>query len=139
MVDIERLDRALAEIEAHPELHRQGTWLIKLDCGTGGCLAGMVMLQEYPQGVPDRMNSGRMAVSFDALRLPNGNLIDVERGAAELLGIGREQRLVLFAPENTLEHLKAMRDLLAADSDASYEDLCAVAEGVDPLAGGDDE
>jgi hypothetical protein len=36
--------RVLDQIEAHPELHKQGEWLVKTDCGTAGCFAGWAVM-----------------------------------------------------------------------------------------------
>jgi hypothetical protein len=134
MVDIERLDRALAQIEAHPELHRQEEWLIKLDCGTGGCLAGWVVMQEYPDAKPavdaeDPLSAYRNTerygvVTFDSVRLPDGRLLNVADEASRLLGLKVElDQEELFDSVHTLAALRVMRDALAADPETTGDDL----------------
>jgi hypothetical protein len=134
MIDIERLDRALAYIEAHPEQHNQGVWLSspvpKVDCGTAACLAGWVMLQEYPEAVfeQDRYDHGP---TYSKVREPYGEQMDVEATARKLLGLDHGQAGVLFAPENDLAALKRLRNVLATDPQASHEALVDAAESAD--------
>lgn len=125
MADIARFDRALAVIEAHPELHHQGSWLVKLSCGTGGCLAGHVLLQEYPDGKPSLFSPGLRGVggygrtTFDGYRLADGTVVDVEEHAGKLLGLNYSQRSFVFDSGNSAKTLRAMRDTLAADPRAT--------------------
>lgn len=126
MADIERLNRALAHIEAHPEQHDQGVWLRKVDCGTAACLAGWVVIQEYPEAgfVRDRYDIGNTYSRVDIL--PEGKAPLVDEVAFQLLGITSDQADVLFDERNTIGHLKAMRDLLAADENVYGDELEAV-------------
>lgn len=128
MVDIERLNRALAHIEAHPEQHDQGVWLRKVDCGTAACLAGWVVIQEYPEAgfVRDRYDIGNTYSRVDIL--PEGEAPLVDEVASQLLGITSDQADALFDESNTIGHLRAMRDLLAADENVYGDELEAVRE-----------
>lgn len=129
MADIERLDRALAYIEAHPEQHDQGVWLKKVDCGTAACLAGWVVVQEYPQAgfVKTAYDYGDR---FSMVGInPQDEPVYVHLTATELLDINGEQADELFNEFNTLQHLKRMRDLLAADPGVGWKALREVREG----------
>jgi hypothetical protein len=127
MPDFERLDSLLDHIEAHPERHQQRNWLTKLSCGTGGCLAGLAVLREYPDGEPaltpktqwivDRTRDGGGQnwgiINFDAVQVRH-RLYAVAEEAQRLLGLNTDQAEALFAADNTTADLRALRHLIAA-------------------------
>jgi hypothetical protein len=132
MVDIERLDGALAWIEAHPEQHDQGVWVRgvvdgRVDCGTTACLAGWVVAQAHPDAVfiPDKLDlSPRMRHirMHSAVRIGD-KAESVSDQARQLLGINDAQADALFSASNDLDDLKRMRDMLAKDPNVSGVDL----------------
>ena len=125
--DLERLNRALAYIEAHPERHMQSAWLVKLTCGTGGCIAGWVTMEEYPAGTPEGfLVEGHLGETYSRLNVGD-RTVEVPDEAASLLGVTAAQSDVLFYGNNTLGDLKAMRDALAANPTAPASDLMRVA------------
>lgn len=140
MADIARFDRALDHIEAHPERHEQGVWVRKsVNCGTAGCIAGWVVVQEYPDAefVQDSHDHGG---SYSSVALPGG-VESIEQVARGLLGIDTGQGDALFASGNTLDELRAMRDLLAERPDVpgyNLADLRATDEYNDEYYDGDD-
>lgn len=141
MVNIERIDRALDEIRAHPERHFQRAWLTSLapqpddasasdaplTCGTGGCIAGLAMLQEYPDGKPVSLCAWAVKDvdedHWDGLEMPDGAVYSVSRQAQRLFGLNEEQADTLFEASNTLRDLEAIRDALAANPNADGNDL----------------
>jgi hypothetical protein len=130
MADIERLDRALAHIEAHPEQHDQGVWLRTPDgdgavsCGTTACVAGWVVAQAHPDAVfvPDELDRAARTRMHSAVRI--GDQVEpIPSRAQRLLGINSSQADALFRAGNDLDDLKRMRDMLAEDPDVSGSDL----------------
>lgn len=149
MADIERLDRALAHIEVHPEQHNQHVWMRpgntegRVDCGTAACLAGWVIAQEYPDAVFvmdgwDRMSPGSMASNFRTGDDSPDRQRRIEDSATELLGLTPGQATVLFSAGNTIVELKNMRNLLAADPAASVSALSDLQPIDDEWDGGDE-
>ncbi len=126
MIDIARLDRALDHIDAHPELHQQGEWLVTLDCGTGGCLAGWVVLQEYPEA--ELVRTWADEPGYFSHVKAGEEVISVPFEAARLLGVNEDQSLALFTSENTIGQLRAMRDALADNPAATWDELVGVAD-----------
>lgn len=122
MVDIARLDRALAYIEAHPDEHNQRTWLKAASCGTAACLAGHVVMQEHPDGRPSPRGAylSEGAWAYDFWELFDGTDIPVSHEAARLLGLDEEQADSLFNGSNTVDDLKRMRGMLADDPDTPW-------------------
>lgn len=118
MIDISRLDRALAYIEAHPDEHNQRVWLKAASCGTTACLAGHVVMQEHPDGHPSGVYYHEGGHAYDFWLVPGGMQLPVAQEAARLLGLDEEQADSLFCGSNTLDDLKRMRDMLADDPDA---------------------
>jgi hypothetical protein len=121
MADIERLDRALAHIEAHPEQHDQDVWLRdttaggKVDCGTAGCLAGWVVAQAHPEASFIRADDADKAPgACSRVEIEPGVVRPIEDYAQQLLDISKGQAVALFMPGNTVETLKGMRNILAA-------------------------
>jgi hypothetical protein len=120
MADIERIDRALAHIKLHPELHFQESWIKVTSCGTGGCLAGLTVLQEYPDAKP--IEDGTRDDVYTRV-LVKGVQMFVDTEANKLLDLRRGQSSALFAPENTLGDLMKMRDMLAENPEVTGEEL----------------
>lgn len=126
MVNMIKLDEALAAIDADPEGWRQGWWATRTHCQTAYCLAGHVVAAE--DGVKmlwhgqDLMKGNQTAEMVD---LPDGRRTWITDYAAEILDIDMVQRDHLFAASNTREDLGRMRDLLEANPTASpCDDRC---------------
>lgn len=139
MADIERLDRALAWIEAHPEQHDQGVWARdvgadgKVNCGTAMCLAGWVVAQEDPDAtfIRDDIDTQMPGMMHSTVRTGAGDVESVEDLAGRLLDVTPGQREALFSAGNTIEDLKAMRGVLVDNPDAAgieLEDACGYGE-----------
>lgn len=137
MVDIERLDRALAHIEAHPEQHDQGVWARnvgddgKVNCGTAGCLAGWVVAQDDPDArfIRDDLDEQIPGNTYSQVQTGTGKVESVEGRAQRLLGLNLEQGRALFGADNTVEHLREMRDMLAENPRVPGYDLATVSDG----------
>jgi hypothetical protein len=110
MTDMRRLDAALDQIHDHPQLWNQSFWLAATDCGTAGCLAGWVVMLEYPNGEADFLDDDNCAVW-----VADGVPIDVYDEAVRLLDITTDQANRLFEPGNTWTDLVRYRGRLAAD------------------------
>lgn len=122
MADIAKLDAALAYIEAHPKEWRQDSFgLTSPECGTAGCLAFHVGRLDGAEVVFERpWSDGFAPVATIGGRLP-------EIYAMRALDLSDDQADELFAANNTLAALKAMRDALAAEPAISGSDLDAIA------------
>lgn len=128
MIDIQRLDAAIAYIEAHPEEHEQAYWFHRTDegCGTAACLAGTLALLDgwEPVGwVP----AGHGVGETTALVSKDGQICEVDDLAFDLLGCERststdswtetvDEDLVgeMFETANTFDMIKKLRDRIAA-------------------------
>ena len=140
-IDLTVLDNAIAEAEAHPEKHFQNNWLIRTGhdenwCGTGGCLAGIIVMQagavpEWREDVTPRqaMENGDASVltecwsgRYHSGRIEAGTIVQTGayvtyRGqsryvpalAASLLGVNHQDLGGLFEGYNTLEDIKRVR------------------------------
>lgn len=101
-------DAALAAVMAHPELHDQTSWLVKFDCGTGGCLFGHIALQAGAEPIWESWEKDTSEVAW------KGGSWDVVEVGAELLELEDDALVSLIsAPDNTVEQLSAIRDILA--------------------------
>lgn len=100
-MNLEKLDQAIAYIEAHPEEHDQAAWLERWDCGTVACLAGHVAL--LASGTP----------SCSGWVLMDGEERHVEDVAREVLDLTEEQADRFFYSTN-LAAIKRLRDEMAA-------------------------
>lgn len=99
-MNLDKLDAAIAYIEAHPGEHDQMTWL-EARCGTTACLAGHVAL----------LNGGVPAES--GLVLVNGRRVHVSDYANEVLDLSHDQHERLFYAGD-LEEIRDVRNLIAA-------------------------
>jgi hypothetical protein len=113
-VDLERLDAAIAYIEAHPLEWNQHWWFTRTACGTACCLAGTVaMLDGW---TPANWTRGFAADTQEAWEVEkNGAPRYVREVAAELLGVSRLAAYVLFAGDNDLDRIKKIRAELAGE------------------------
>ena len=108
-MNLEKLDEAIAYIEAHPEQHDQGSWFARSPCGTVACLAGTVALQAgWSPAWPKRHS----AFAYTAEK--NGARRTVRSVAREILGATREQESTLFFRAGTLDDIKRYRNQIAA-------------------------
>jgi len=110
VINLERLDEAIAYIEAHPEQHDQRHWFRRSDCGTTACLAGTVaMLGGWRPDFGLFGGNGRtLHVHKDGTRKHVGDVAD------ELLGLSREQSDALFVNATNLDDIRLFRDAIAA-------------------------
>jgi hypothetical protein len=144
MVNIERLDAALARLDANPEVWDQSQWR----CGTGKCLAGHGADAAGAVWVTDPLGvlqvklpeAGRSAVArwlsvatesvydptfvgvddyVDLPELREAGIIHVSSWTREWLGLTKTQALVVFAADNTREDLQRLRDVLAEFPDST--------------------
>jgi hypothetical protein len=122
VADIAKLDAALAYIEAHPEEWRQDSYGHQSpECGTAGCLAFHVGRLDGAEVLFERP----WADGFAPVATIGG--ADPETYARESLNVTHAQAAELFAANNSLAALKAMRDALAANPDISGAELDAIA------------
>lgn len=115
-VDLERLDAALAAIEAEPERWQQRHWFARTSCGTACCLAGMVVSQAGWTPTDwelDYYGDGRTDISWTVEKGEDEGPVGVV--ARELLGVGYFDAERLFCALNSLEDLKRIRDELARE------------------------
>jgi hypothetical protein len=118
VINLEKLDEAIAYIEANPAEHRQQYWFTKrADCGTAFCLAGAIVFlagwqPAWGKHPADRPNEASI-VSRD------GQHRDVQELAVEILApdTRRERVLVdeMFSALNTFDHIKELRAELAGE------------------------
>lgn len=113
---LERLDSALAAIEAEPRRWRQRQWFTRTSCGTTCCLAGMVAVQAGWEPTDWDLNfygDGSGDVTYQVGQA--GVERHVRSVAQELLGITDREADFLFFGDNDLAELKLIRDNLARE------------------------
>lgn len=115
---LERLDAALAHIDAHPDEWRQTTWGMRTECNTSCCIAGWVVVQAGAELVFNEMDEyADVEEAIDCL--PDGE--DYEESIAvfarKLLGIDGVVSSDLFDGGNSRADLQRVRDRLAASLD----------------------
>jgi hypothetical protein len=118
MVDIVKLDAALAYIDEHPDRWRQGTWGTRTRCGTALCLAGTVGVID---GALITWHPDDVVEGYATLGLIDGK--EPWQYAEDALGLTEQQGNVLFAGGNSRADLQDMRDALAADAHDTLEDF----------------
>lgn len=110
-MNLEKLDEAIAYIEAHPEEHDQGTWFARGGCGTTACLAGTVAVLDgwTPVWRSDRSGEARDVEKDGVIRYVGGVATDV-------LGIDDDgdERDYLFFCAADLDDIKRFRREYAA-------------------------
>lgn len=125
-MNLEKLDEAIAYIEAHPEQWRQEDWFHRGDdgCGTAACIAGTVVLLDgwtpanwTLRGTGDEITSTCEKDGFER---------EVDELAMDILCTNRstwsdedmtedEWRVErMFAATNSIEDIKRIRDEIAA-------------------------
>lgn len=104
MINLERLDAAIAYIEAHPEEHKQEIWFQRGGCGTAACLAGVVALLDG--WTPVWTGGEARDVEKDGDRRYVGNV------ATDLLRLGDEsdERDYLFFRAADIGDIKRFRE-----------------------------
>jgi hypothetical protein len=117
MPNIERINRVIEHIEAHPESWDQRFWAARTECGTTHCAAGwavrLYVLDSAPAwnfGYP--LGDARWITSGVAI----GHSFDFYADlAADVLDLTDAQASDFFWASNSLEDLKAIRDILVRD------------------------
>lgn len=120
MINLEKLDAAIAYIEANPTEWKQDTWFYRGDggCGTAACLAGTIAILDGWTPTDWQVCGG----GYDSAAAEKGGTVRVVGAVArEILGIGPEHvnddgdelGEVLFAPYNTVDDIKQIRDEIA--------------------------
>jgi hypothetical protein len=107
------LDAVIAQIEAHPETWRQGSYR----CETGMCVAGWAAEMTGGQWLyADTEGSADLlaAVPEDDPERVEEDAIDAHYRAQRLFGIGAFEAGHLFAGGNKLTDIRRIRDELAA-------------------------
>lgn len=107
-MNLDKLDQAIAYIEAHPEEHDQGLWFGERGCGTTACLAGTVAVLNG--WVPVFEHGEARDVEKDGERAYVGNV------ATELLGLDPDggERDYLFFVAADIDDIKQFRTEYAA-------------------------
>jgi hypothetical protein len=117
MANIKELDAIIAHIEQHPETWNQDSWVSRRDCGTAYCVAGWAVARKYGE-----VQIKEKLYINDSFRVGT-EVHTFERAGRDILELTFVQATWLFAPGNTLEDIKLMRDALAADPDADLEEV----------------
>lgn len=119
---LERLDAALAHIDAHPEEWFQRNWALREStetlCGTSYCLAGWIVV--LAGGEPDWYRIGDEDDRYwdeAASATLNGERHTISRHARELLGMDYAESSALWDGNNDRARLTELRDRLAASLD----------------------
>lgn len=112
-MNIEKLDEAIAYIEAHPEQHNQASWFERRTsgaCGTTACLAGTVALLD---GWEPAWTSQYAPTAENVIR--DGETRHVGLLAAEILDLDDDQYEALFHEAGDLDGIKYVRAKIAAE------------------------
>lgn len=107
-MNLDKLDAAIAWIEAHPEQHDQGDPFAKRECGTTACLAGVLCLidgwePDWRPGEDDAYFVQKDGEKRNAMAL-----------AQQLLGADRVQADALFLEAWDLDEIRATRNEFAS-------------------------
>lgn len=115
-MNLEKLDEAIAWIEAHPEDHSQSSYFARGSCGTTACLAGTVAVLAgwRPDWTrPDWSDDPGAWETTGRVRRA-GAVSTAWDVAAEVLDIDPRQATDLFIHAGDLEDIKRIRDECAA-------------------------
>ncbi|MFY1620068.1 hypothetical protein [Micromonospora sp. WMMD736] len=139
-INFDLLDAGIedAATGAHGYEHDQSNWVAVVSpheepdhpCGTAMCLAGFVAIRagaEVPKPIYDYF-MGAWDIPYWDVNPETGQLdsrhgVHVATFARKRLGISDDQADALFAGSNTLRVLRAMRDYLRDNPDATYAEL----------------
>lgn len=102
-MNLEKLDEAIAYIEAHPTEHDQATWL-DAKCGTTACLAGHVSL----------LNGGRPVDGMTGMVWVGKSKMHVADHGRQVLDLDQEQYVDLFYADDLAE-VKRLREQYARE------------------------
>lgn len=109
-VNLDKLDEALAYIEAHPDEHDQNSWFARRAggwCGTTRCLGGtLAWLGGWKPAWEGRDRA-------DMVRGPGGQVRYIRDVAQEILGASDDEAADLFLHADDLDELKDVRDMIA--------------------------
>lgn len=95
--------RTMDQINAHPELHRQGWWFTRQECGTAACFAGWTCLLS---GDTPRASENDLSDESSWVVTSVGTVLRAEDRAIALLGITESAADELFAGGNDREDLR---------------------------------
>jgi hypothetical protein len=112
-VNLEKLDAAIAHIEAHPEEHDQNWWFRKRDCGTTACLAGTLALLDGWEPVWPKRWTGWDYTSAEYVK-KGGRRRRVPLVAREIIEATEWEAESLFGIAADLDDIKRYRDKIAA-------------------------
>lgn len=119
-LNVELLQRTMAYIEAHPEMHNQGEWVdLDPECGTAACFAGWAAILEFGDRVINLDDECATGFCLPAPhdRDEDGIPLSMSEQAGNLLGLTRRQSWTLFCASNTRGMLRAMVNDLVATGD----------------------
>lgn len=132
-VNIELLDRTLAQIEAHPEGWEQGTYR----CESGMCFAGWAAVLAGGRWVePENMHSSVLVAEEadpDEDRLHTSGSVHAHDRARRVLGLDDDTADWLFDGHNKLTDLR----LIVAEIKSSVPGETASSPGTDPSTTGE--
>lgn len=98
--------KVLEQIEAHPERWDQEFWARQLSCGTSYCFAGHAVTLAKPDAEFDFPGEASNYNDAVYVEVPSDGRRLIMEVAQEALGLTDYSATVLFAPSNTLEHLR---------------------------------
>lgn len=109
-MNLDKLDAAIAWIEANPQLHDQADPFAKRACGTTMCLAGVLCFLDG--WVPDWEHGFNGELSYGVLK--DAVARNAMECAREILGATDQQKNALFFAADNLAEIQALRDEYAA-------------------------
>lgn len=109
-MNLDKLDVAIAWIEANPQLHDQADPFAKRECGTTMCLAGVLCFLDGWE--PDWDVGFNGELSYGVRK--DGADRNATECAREILGADAQQKNDLFFVADNLAEIQALRDEYAA-------------------------
>jgi hypothetical protein len=148
MVNVPRLRDALDYIVEHPDEWNQSNWIVRTDCGTAGCLAGVVAVKVMG-AVPLFISPGVDATSnlehssiedFDFITEHPIWEVDFTSKFAQLaLDLTDDQALDLFEADNTLHDLFYLANVFTGGEIEIPEEIAVQPRRFDGLSDWDDD
>lgn len=115
-MNLDKLDAAIAYIEAHPAQHDQGFYAAEQECGTTLCLAGVIAMQAGWRPAWDLGHSEASGV-FATRSVKRGGEVGFARGVARaILGASEDEAAELFLEAVDLAGIKYLRNVYADDA-----------------------
>lgn len=116
MPNTKLLKRTLNYIEAHPDEWDQKHWASWTQCGTAYCFAGWTVALAHPGASPDFSEGASPDGETTGYVVVDGESVDIEEFATELLDLSGEQADALFCATNSLDELRRqVAELTAAE------------------------